>query len=69
MVRERDNFYDAEDIAVRLDDKNIGYVANSTNTVVKGTMSAGRVYDKINDIDKAEIIFIDKNNIIAKIIF
>jgi len=68
LVKEHDN-YDAEAIAVKLDDKNIGYVANSTNTVVKGTMSAGRVYDKINDIAQAEIIFIDINKIIAKIIF
>lgn len=68
LVKEPDNLYDAEAIAVKLDDKNIGYVANSTNTVVKGTMSAGRVYDKINDIAQAEIIFIDKNNIMAKII-
>ena len=40
-----------------------------TNTVIKGTMSAGRVYDKINDTQEAEIILMDKNSIIAKIIF
>ena len=67
LVKEPDNNYDAEAIAVKLDDEKIGYVANSTNTVVKGTMSAGRVYDKINDHQQVEVILIDKNNILAKI--
>ena len=67
LVKEPDNNYDAEAIAVKLDDEKIGYVANSTNTVVKGSMSAGRVYDKINDHQQVEVILIDKNNILAKI--
>ena len=69
LVKEPDNNYDAEAIAVKLDDEKIGYVANSTNTVVKGTMSAGRVYDKINDIQQAEVILIDKHAPLARIIF
>ena len=50
LVKEPDNKYDAEAIAceMRYFGK-IGYVANSTNTVVIGSMSAGRLYDKIND--------------------
>lgn len=68
LVKEPDNNYDAEAIAVTLDDEKIGYVANSTNTVVKGTMSAGRVYDKINDMQQAEVILIDKHTL-ARIIF
>ena len=27
----------------------VAYVSNSTNTVIRGTMSAGRIYDKILD--------------------
>lgn len=69
LVKEPDNYYDTEAIAVKLDDEKVGYVANSTNTVVKGTMSAGRIYDKINDPQKVEVILIDKNNILARIIF
>lgn len=69
LVKEPDNNYDTEAIAVKLDDEKVGYVANSTNTVVKGTMSAGRLYDKINDLQPAEVILIDKNNILSKIIF
>jgi len=69
LVKEPDNDYDNEAIAIRLDDKKIGYVANSRNTVFKGTMSAGRIYDKINDMQQAEVILIDKYAPIAKIIF
>ena len=69
LVKEPDNNYDDEAIEVKLGDEKIAYVANSTNTVIKGTMSAGRVYDKINDTQEAEIILMDKNSIIAKIIF
>lgn len=45
----------------------IDYLANSTNTVTKGCMSARRVYDKINDETFAKIIFIKYNFAIAKI--
>lgn len=69
LVKEPDNTHDAEAIVVKLDDEKIGYVANSTNTVVKGTMSAGRVYDKINNIQQAEVILIDKHALLARIIF
>ena len=69
LVKEPDNNYDTEAIAVKLDDEKVGYVANSTNTVVKGTMSAGRVYDKINDNQKIEVIFINENDLVAKILF
>ena len=31
----------------------IGYVANSSNTVIGDSMSAGRIYDKIGDTAKA----------------
>ncbi len=46
----------------------IGYVANSTNTVVKGCMSSGRVFDKITDEYFAKIKFIHNNISIAKIL-
>ena len=47
LIKEPDNKYDTEAIAceMRYFGK-IGYVSNSVNTVVKGSMSAGRVYDK-----------------------
>lgn len=69
LVKEPDNKYDTEAIAceMRYYGK-IGYVANSTNTVVKGCMSAGRVYDKINDEYFAKIKFIADTIAIAKVL-
>jgi hypothetical protein len=69
LVKEPDNKYDTEAIAceMRYFGK-IGYVANSTNTVIKGCMSSGRVFDKIDDEYFARIKFITSNNAIAKIL-
>ena len=49
LVKEPDNEHDKEAIKVMLDGFHVGYVANSTYTVLEGCMSAGRVYDKIGD--------------------
>ena len=67
IVKEPDNSYDMEAIAVKHDNETIAYVANSVHTVVKGTMSAGRIYDKFNNDSKIEIIFAG-DRIIAKLI-
>ncbi len=69
LVKEPDNKYDTEAIAceMRYFGK-IGYVANSTNTVVIGCMSAGRVYDKINDEYFAKIKFVTGQTAIAKVL-
>lgn len=69
LRKEPENFYDSEAIAVEMRHAGqVGYVANSTNTVVKGTMSAGRVFDKIMDDDFAQVKFIANSLIIAKIL-
>lgn len=69
LVKEPDNKYDTEAIAceMRYFGK-IGYVANSTNTVIKGCMSSGRVFDKIDNEYFAKIKFITKDSVIAKIL-
>lgn len=67
IVKEPDNLYDMEAIAVKQNNETIAYIANSINTVVRGTMSAGRIYDKFNNDAKIELIFVD-NPIIAKLI-
>lgn len=69
LIKEPDNRHDSEAIAceMRYFGK-IGYLANSTNTVIKGCMSAGRVYDKINNEYFAKIIFIKNNYAIAKVL-
>lgn len=41
---------------------------HSVKTVIKGTMSAGRVYDKILDEDYAQVKFISNAGIIAKLL-
>ena len=69
LVKEPENHHDTEAIAceMRYFGK-IGYVANSTHSVIKGTMSAGRVYDKINDEYFARIKFYNENLAIAKVL-
>ncbi len=69
LVKEPDNKHDTEAIAceMRYFGK-IGYVANSTNTVIKGCMSSGRVFDKITDEYYAKIKFITGSTVIAKIL-
>lgn len=70
LIKEPDNDHDAEAIRVEMRYAGkVGYLANSTKTVVRGTMSAGRAYDKIDDESSyAEVKFISHHNVIAKII-
>ncbi|WP_405294240.1 HIRAN domain-containing protein [Methanobrevibacter sp.] len=69
LVKEPENKYDDEAIAceMRYFGK-IGYVSNSIQTVIRGTMSAGRLYDKISDEYFAKIQFIKGKNVIAKVL-
>lgn len=66
LIKEPDNEYDKEAIVAFLPfiDK-IGYVANSTNTVYDGTISAGRLYEKIEDYAYAKIMFVTHSSVIA----
>ena len=69
LVKERDNEFDEDAIRAELPFiDTIGYVANSTNTVYKGTYSAGRLYDKIGDEAFAQIMFITHSSAIAMIL-
>ena len=66
LKKDIDNDYDDEAIAIY--DKNnlkIGYVANSIDTVNRGTSSAGRIYDQINDNTSCIVQFICKESSIA----
>ncbi len=68
LVKEPENNYDEEAIRVELRYAGpSGYVANSVTTVAKGTYSAGRLYDKILDVDYGRIIFILRESAIAKL--
>lgn len=69
LIKEPDNDFDTEAIMceIRYIGKT-GYLANSTKTVIKGTMSAGRIYDKIDDVSFAEVKFIANDSVIAKVL-
>ena len=44
------------------------HVANSVNTVVRGTRSAGRIYDKFDGKARAQVVFAMKRSAIARIV-
>lgn len=69
LIKDKDNEYDKEAIAVYLPFiETIGYVANSTNTVYDGTISAGRLYDKIDDYAYARVMFVTHTSVIALVL-
>ena len=69
LVKDRDNDCDEDAIRAELPFiDTIGYVANSVNTVYKGTFSAGRLYDKIGEEAFAQIMFITHSAAIAMIL-
>ena len=56
LEKEPDNKYDKEAIKVMMKGLgHIGYVANSTHTVIGESWSAGRLYDKIGDTAKGKV--------------
>ena len=70
LIKEPDNEYDKEAIVAFLPfiDK-IGYVANSTNTVYDGTISAaGRLYDKIEDYAYGKVMFVTHSSAIVLVL-
>lgn len=69
IVKDEENSHDDEAIRAELPAiDTIGYVANSANTVYAGTMSAGRLYDKIDDYAYAQTMFITHSSVIALVL-
>ena len=59
LKKDRNNQYDDEAIvAYTKDAYKCGYVANSVHSVARGTFSAGRVYDLIEDEARCCVRFI-----------
>ena len=59
IVKEPDNKVDAEAIKVEMDGLGtIGYVANSPYTVLGESISAGRLYDKIEDTAVGKVLYV-----------
>lgn len=69
LKKDPDNIYDSEAIKIESDNgSTLGYVANSTNTVAKGTHSAGYVYKSIKQNQKCEVLFVIDDSVIAKLL-
>jgi hypothetical protein len=68
LKKEPENAYDME--AILVEDKNeipIGHVANSVNSVAKGTHSAGYIYQSFKDSILCTVKFIYHDMIIAQL--
>lgn len=60
--------YDKEAIKVTYEGLGkIGYVANSSYTVIGDSMSAGRLYDKIGKKAKAKVVLVTEHETICSI--
>ncbi len=69
LKKDLDNEYDSEAIKVELPCiGKVGYVANNYKTIAKGTMSAGRIYDKIGTAAFAKVMFICEKSVIAEVV-
>ncbi len=68
LKKDYENRYDDEAIAV-LNNSGVkmGYVANSVNTVSRGTHSAGYIYNTFKDEAECRVLFIAGNAVIAEI--
>ena len=58
LKKEKDNTYDDEAIIASTSDYKCAYVANSVHSVIRGTFSAGRIYDLIEDEAKCIVRFV-----------
>lgn len=68
LVKEPNNEYDGEAIKVMLDGLgHIGYVANSTYTVLGDSLSAGRLYDKIGQTAIAKVKYVLPKGVICSV--
>ena len=68
LEKEPDNEYDKEAIKVTYEGLGkIGYVANSSYTVIGESMSAGRLYDKIGDKAKGKVVFVVDGGVVCRI--
>lgn len=68
LIKEPDNEFDKEAIRVEYEGLGkIGYVANSSYTVLGESMSAGRLYDKIGKKAKGRVKLILSNGVVCLI--
>lgn len=66
--KEPSNKFDSEAIVVRLPIiGKVGYLANSVACIAGGTMSAGRIYDKVEDKFYIRVLFTTQSKIICRV--
>ena len=66
LEKEPDNKYDREAIKVMVKGLgHVGYVANSSHTVIGESYSAGRLYDKIGDKAKGKVVTVTECGILC----
>lgn len=66
--KEPDNRHDSEAIQCTLPMLGtVGYIANSAHTVAGGTMSAGRLYDKVGEKFYVRVLFTTNSKIICRV--
>ncbi len=66
--KEADNEHDCEAIKCTLPMLGtVGYIANSTNMVAGGTMSAGRIYDKVDEKFYVRVMFTTNSKVICRV--
>lgn len=69
LKKEPENSFDAEAIVAHLPYLGkIGYVANTPSTVVRGTISGGRLYDRFVSDAVAKVEFITETQIICRLL-
>lgn len=67
-TKDPSNKRDSETIVVHLPMVGqVGHIANGSSNVAGGTMSAGRVYDKVEDKFYIRVLFTTQSKIICKI--
>lgn len=68
LIKEPENKYDSEAIRVEMRGLGtIGYVANSPNTVIGESLSAGRVYDRIGKKGNAKVMIATDHGVLCRI--
>ena len=69
LVKEPDNEHDKEAIKVELEGLGkIGYVANTPYTVLGDSMSAGRLYDRIEDVACGKVKYVLSQGVLCELI-
>ena len=69
LIKDEDNEHDSDAIAVLVNEKTVGYVANSDYTLIDEVKSASNIKNQILDDQNAEILFIYLGEyVVAKLI-